>query len=154
MTLDDLNPQDTTLFLSTMPGIPIILERWSLYIRSWAMKRFTAQGLELILREQRVEEISELAFFMMKDKSIFKTHDDFMRAVVTIQDQLAVVTAMLGTIGIGEPKLEEIRTAMKKKEAESTAPKPLAPSQKKIGAKSSIRSQAATRGARRKPSSV
>lgn len=148
LTLEDLNPQDTLLKLSSHPE-PILLERWSLYVRSWAMKRFGAEGLQRILREQIIEDVSELTWFMIKDKSLFPTHGDFMRAVVTQFDQIAVLTALLGAVGIGEPKLQEIRAAMKKASEKPDAPKRSAPVNK-IGAKSSTRLPRATRGARRK----
>ncbi len=112
LNLEDLQPQETSFELSTMPGQKFTLCRWSLRVRAWAFSKWKAAELDSILREQKVVQIAELAYFMLKDKTKFPALDDFLDAIVSPRDHLALITAFLGTIGLGEPAIEELRKEM------------------------------------------
>lgn len=78
-----------------------------------------------------------MAFFMLKEKDAFKTKDDFLDAICSMQDQLNVIMALLGAVGIGEPEMKKIQEAADKNKKDGP-PNPLVKSPKtKIGAKSS-----------------
>lgn len=144
LTIDDFSPRESTFVLTSAPDAPITLTPFSLRVRSWAMATFGADKLKDIFEKQKIEEIAKIAFFMLKDKTRFKSFDDFQEAILTPRDHLALITAVLGSVGISEPKLEEIRKAIEpKKDAGEKKPDPKQerPKSKKnsIGAKSSTK---------------
>lgn len=137
--LEDLVPKETAFELSQMPGQKLTLCRWSLRVRAWATAKYTPQGVKDIFEQQKIEEIADMAFFMLKEKDVFGGLDSFLDNIITIQDQIAVIKALLGAVGIGEPEIQQISEAVgdpgKAKKVDPTDPKPKAP-KKKIGAKS------------------
>lgn len=110
LSLDDLVPQETTFKLSTMPDKELGLRRWSLRARKWAIEKYGAAELQRIFQEKQVEKIAALAYFLLRDEDqkLFKTEDDFLDAISTINDQIELIKAILRTIGIGEPQIEKI----------------------------------------------
>jgi hypothetical protein len=160
LNIIDLVPKESKLRLERVP-VDLTLRHWSLLVKEWAKKRFGGpENLQLIFAEQRIVEIAELCFFMLKDES--KKHfedatgtpslDKFLDSIASVKDQIAIQKALLATIGIGEPEFEQLEKSLPQGATESADPKPQSP--KKIGAKSSTTSQAGTRGARRKGSST
>lgn len=134
--LMDLVPRETTFTLSTLPDKPLTLCRWSLRVRAWASAKYTPEGLQNIFKTMKIEEIAEMAFFMLKEKDQFKSKDDFLDLIASMKDQFAVINALLGAVGIGEPEMKAVKEQLAKSAKES--PDPLAKSPKKrIGAKSS-----------------
>ena len=138
LSLNDLNPTEAVFTLSTMPGTPLTLRPWSLYVRAWAQNKYTNAGLQTIFSKQMMVEIAEIAFFLLRDKSPFKDENDFLDKVLTIQDQINLIKAVLQTVGIGEPEIEKISQSLPKK-GEDVDPKTPSPGPKKskTGAKSS-----------------
>lgn len=121
--LTDLVPREAEFVLSSKPNQIFKLRRWSLLIRSWAMERFGSERLELIFKHQQINEIAEIAYRMLKDEgNTFLNQDDFLDAVVSVQDQINLVKALLTSVGIGEPELAAIDKALGKRE-EKPAPK-------------------------------
>jgi hypothetical protein len=156
LNIVDLVPKESTLKLERVPA-ELKLRHWSLLVKEWAKKRFGGpENVQVIFAEQRIVEIAELCFFMLKDQS--KIHfqdasgtpsfDNFLDSIASVKDQIAIQKALLATIGIGEPEFEQIEKTIPKGATESADPKPQSP--KKIGAKSSTPSRAGMRGARRK----
>lgn len=132
-----LVPKEVEFELSSHPGKKIWLNKWSLRVREWAKDKYTAAGLRVIFETHQIGEIADIAFFMLKDKEQFKTKDDFFEAILTLQDQLNVIKALLGAVGIGEPEYKKIQEAVDKTMGQSAAPEKK--SQKKtakIGSKS------------------
>lgn len=62
-----------------------------------------------------------------EDKTRFKSFDEFLECVQTTQDILNLSMALLGTIGLSEPIIEEMRKELKQNEV----PKTPAPAEKK-----------------------
>jgi hypothetical protein len=134
LRLQDLSPKETTFFLSTQPDKTFTLCRWSLRVRAWAMDKYTPEGLKDIFEKQKIVEIADMAFFMLKEEGAFISQDDFLDAICTIQDQINLITALLGAVGIGEPEIEKINAAFEK--AKTPNPNQPSPKSKKTGAKS------------------
>ena len=111
LNLDDLVPREVTFALSDAPNKQITLGRWSLRVRAWATEKSTPEGLKEIFEKQKIEEIADMAFFMLKDKTQFQNKDAFMEAIVTIRDQITVIKSLLATVGIGEPEIEKLTKA-------------------------------------------
>lgn len=139
--LMDLVPQDSPFKLSTRPEETFTLCRWSLRVRSWAVKQYGAEGLQTIFNEQRIQEISEMAWFMLKEKDKFPPTKEltpfecFQESITTVADQLAVIKALLAAVGIGEPEIDKIQKAIGEGKIDPNALSPKL--KKKTGAKSS-----------------
>lgn len=136
LKLEDLTPKESSFTLSTKPGVKIELCRWSLRVRAWAIEHFGAAELRAILEQQKIVQMAQIAHFMLKDKTLFASLDEFLDSVVTPEDHLNVLSAMLETVGIGEPEIEQVRKAWK----EGTEPpktKPQRKPRRPIGANSS-----------------
>ncbi len=135
--LADLDPKETTFTLKACGDSPITLCHWSLRVRNWAVKKYTSEGLREIFEKTKIDEIAEMAFFMLKDKTQFEDIDDFLDKIASVQDQINVIKALLGAVGIGEPEFKKIEDAQKKSQNPTTPPDPKNPRPKKsIGAKS------------------
>lgn len=137
IALEDLVPKESTFTLSTMPGATLTLCRWSLRVRSWATAKYTPQGVKEIFEKQKIEEIADMAYFMLKEKELLTTKEEFLEQICTVRDQVNVIKALLAAVGIGEPEIKKIDDALAK--GEVAAPKPTPLTAKRIGAKSSIR---------------
>ena len=125
LKIEDLVPQKAFIKLST--GKEIELAPWSLRVRFWALDKYGAEKLQDILQTQSLKEITEIVFFMLtqESKKLFSSFDDFCDHVVTTQDILSLTMALLQTIGISEPMVDELRKEMAK------GPKPTAQKKKK-----------------------
>lgn len=140
LNLFDLEPRESTFTMPSVPDKTFTLSPWSLRVRAWAFDKFGAQNLDVIFKEQRISEIADIAYFMLKDKDVFPTKDSFLDAVRSLRDQLNLITALLGAIGIGEPEMKQIKDsiAANMKPEVPVDPKPQSPkAKKKTGAKSS-----------------
>ncbi len=80
-----------------------------------------------------------MVYFMLKDKTPYPTLDSFLDAVVTVQDQVAIIKALLQTIGLGEPEIDQISKAMKIDGAPPSPNRKTPALKKRTGAKSSTR---------------
>jgi hypothetical protein len=132
LKLQDLVPKESNFSLSTIPGKTFTLCRWSLRVRAWALEKYTPMGLKNIFEQQKIIEIAEMAFFMLKEKDVFPSQDAFFDSVVTIQDQINLITAVVGTVGIGEPEIKKLNEAL----GAPPGPNEKSPKPKRTGAKS------------------
>jgi hypothetical protein len=140
INLEDLVPVETNFTLDTLPGQTFTLCRWSLRVRAWAVAKYTSPGLKLIFEQQRIDEIAELTYFMLKDKAAFgDSKDKFLDSVVSIGDQVRIIKALLGAVGIGEPEIKKITDSIKPEDRVETAADPKPQAKRKTGAKSSMR---------------
>lgn len=141
ITLEELVPAESKLVLSKRPNTNYTLCEYSLRVKMWAKKRFGTQ-LKAMFDERDIESIAELVFFMLKSKADFNRDggsgdpnqgykddfadlDDFFRNIVTIQDQYNIMTAVLETIGISQPILDDLKKDVENElTSESSAPRP------------------------------
>lgn len=109
LDLNDLKPEEATFELTGKPGVKITLKKFSLAAQIWVRERFGADSdLKGIFENQKIPEISEIAFYLIKDKSLFKNIEDFQEAVLVQKDRIELLTAMLATIGISQPIIEHL----------------------------------------------
>lgn len=115
--LSNLIPAKTEFELSRLEGKKIKLRHWSLRVRRWAEAKYTSKGLADLFKELQITKIAELSWFMLEDESraLFKDQDDFEDHVASPKDQVALIKALLRTVGIGEPEIKKIDEALKKK---------------------------------------
>jgi hypothetical protein len=113
--LMDLDPKEITF---TIGNRELTLCKWSLRVRAWAIKRFTSEGIDKMFRTHDLQNIAELAYFMLKDehKKEFPTLDSFLDIVSSVRDQLNLIKALVATLGIGEGELKKIDESMGSKE--------------------------------------
>lgn len=118
--LTSLIPRESTFTISGMPDKTLTLRKWSLRVRAWATEKYGHVGLQKVFAEQRINEIAELAWFMLKEKDLFEDKiDNFLEAISSVQDQVNLIKALLAAVGIGEPEIDQI-----KKTIEKNTPKP------------------------------
>lgn len=122
LSIDDIKPTKATLSLSS--GYELTLEPWSLYIREWAITKYGASGLDQAFKTQSVKELSAIAYKMLEPASRkkFETLKDFRKAVLSPRDMLNLMTAVIKTIGLSEPQMEEIADAIESQEKKDLAP--------------------------------
>lgn len=165
LDLTDLIPESATFRLSGTGDVEHTLRPVDLSDRAWVTRTFgDYRAIERIFSEQDMEAISKLVFQLVVDKSPFAARDEeewneqgekvgtrkvggyllVMRAVRGARDQIALMKAVLKTIGISEPvqeklvaELSEAENAEKKSSASAPKPKP-------TGKKSSISSKRST----------
>lgn len=131
LDLESLSPRESELVLSTQKD-PIVLKVWSLRVRAWAFDKWGPAKLQEIFSKQQILPISEMAYFMLKDKDRFKTLEEFQEAICTVQDQVNLSKALLASVGIGEPEIEKINTMIEKDKSKAAVdPNARGPKRKK-----------------------
>ncbi len=110
LNLNDLKPKEFDLELSERPGKPFTLKKFSLASQIWVSNRFQNDNIEEIFKNQRIGDISEIAYYLIKDKHGLSL-EQFQELVVTQKDKVALIQAMLETIGISQPLIAEITKA-------------------------------------------
>lgn len=108
LDLNDLQPQEATFELSEHKGVTFTLKKFSLSARIWMNNRFKQEEIKKFFSDQSMEEISEVVFYLLKDKSILKTLEDLRDAVTTKKDMANIFQALLTTIGLSEPVMEKL----------------------------------------------
>lgn len=129
LDLMSLSPQDAEFVLDARPGEIFTLRKWSIRSKQWAVEKYGTQALDKIFRELSIVEICDITWFMLKDQNKFKDQEDFLENVCSVRDQIAVIKALLKTVGIGEPELNKIDAAMKE-QGHSAPPKKASPKKK------------------------
>ncbi len=83
--------------------------------------------LKDILENQKLDEVGEIVFYMLREKEVFKVLpgedyqtdlEKFLDAVSSTQDQINIYMALIGSVGIGEPEMEKIKESL----GEATTP--------------------------------
>jgi hypothetical protein len=119
LDLNDLVPKETSFQLSGFPDKTLTLCRWSLRVRAWAFDHYGPKDLQEIFEKQKMIQISQIAYFMLKEKDLVKSVEELQDAVITIQDQINLTKALLSSVGIGEPEIEKIDKAAKDLQAKA-----------------------------------
>lgn len=114
LRLEDLEPREATFTLSTRPDDKFTLCRWSLRVRAWVTAKHTPEELQKIFEMKDILKVAEIAFYMLKEKEKFDGYDGFLDAVASIQDQINLIKAVVGTIGLGEPELAKVQSQLEK----------------------------------------
>ena len=130
LDLNTLAPKEAEFTLSSNPELKLTLCRFSLRVRAWAFDTYGPARLKEIFEKHHIIPISEMAFFMLKEKEVFKTVADFQDAVITTGDQVTLIKALLTSVGIGEPEIEKIHNDIEKKAAGSPDPNSRRPKKK------------------------
>lgn len=108
LKLEDLQPREATFSLSEHPDKPFVLKKLSLATQVWLRDRFGADKIKGIFENQSLPEISEIAFHLLKDKTVTPTLESLQEAVVTQADRIALIKALLQTVGISQPVLDKL----------------------------------------------
>jgi hypothetical protein len=119
LDLNDLQPKESKIVLSEKPGKTYTLKKFSLAAQIWLRDTYGPDKIKDIFENQRLGEIAEIAFYLMKDKSEFKTPIEFMECIVTQQDRINLIEALLETIGISQPIIDQLSKEYDEKNVES-----------------------------------
>lgn len=122
LDISDLKPTEAILKLSDHPDKDFVLKKISLATRIWLKENFEEAALPGIFENKNLSEISKIAYQLLKDKQTFPTLESFQEAIVTHADFVALVQAMLTTIGISEPVYKRL---VQEAEAEGKVDAPL-----------------------------
>jgi hypothetical protein len=107
--MEDLCPEEGTFELGAFPGEKLVLGVFSMRVRKWAKARFgSIEAIQKIIEAKDMVGLSEICYFMLKDKSRFKTEDEFLEAIRSPADQLAIYDAFASAVGIAEPLKKRI----------------------------------------------
>lgn len=142
LKLNDLKPQEAEFTLSTKPESKLTLKRFSLAQRIWVTNRFGSDNIKGIFEDQRISDMAEIAYHLIKEKDAFPNFEAFCEAVVTVEDQLALTKALLKTIGIDDAMFKKIAAEEEKKDAQN--PNGQSPNPESIGAPSMTSSPVST----------
>lgn len=109
LQLTDLKPQEATFTLEKTGERVHTLKIFSLRDRIWLKERFkTTDEIKAIFESANLGSMAELAFHMLKDKSPFKDFLDFADHVVSIPDQMALMKAVIKTVGIDDEAIKKL----------------------------------------------
>lgn len=117
LDLTDLKPKEAQFELSSMKDTKLTVCAFSLRVRIHIMNSGGLEQFYTLLKASNVPKICEVVFFMLKEKDIFENFDDFLQHILTPLDELAVVKALTYSMGVSEPKLEEIIEEQKRPKA-------------------------------------
>lgn len=107
LDLNDLLPVEAPFELSN--GKKYTLKKFSLAVQIWMQQNFGGvDNIEAIFREQKLKEISEIVFYLLKEKGEFRTIEEFQEIICTQKDRVEILTALLKTIGISQPIMEQV----------------------------------------------
>lgn len=124
LNLADLSPRDAKFKLSDFPDKEFTLSRWSLRVRAWVADKYSQKQLQEIFENKNITAASVIVYYMLKEKDSFinekgmATLEAFQDRIVTIQDQINMMKALLEAIGIGEPEIKKISDSLPKEEKE------------------------------------
>lgn len=112
LNLNDLEPQEAEFELSTMPGVKHRLKIISLRVQIWLDERYGVGKIKDIFENQNMKEISEICFYLLKDKSPFKGEngipcEEALQEAITLKDKTVVFMALLTSIGLSQPVIDK-----------------------------------------------
>lgn len=122
LDLNDLKPKEAELELSERPGKKYILKKVSLATQIWMENTFGKERIEKMWKNTDLGDISNLGYYLLKDKSDFASLNDFQEAIVTQADRMALVSAILTNVGISQPILDDLNRGDAPKKDESPVP--------------------------------
>lgn len=108
LDLHDLKPQEATFQLDDKPGKTYTLKKISLSVQIWVNERFGKDKLNGILEHQSLPELSEIIYYMLKDKTDFPALSDFQDCIVTQGDRESLMKAMFLSVGVSQPVLDKL----------------------------------------------
>ncbi len=108
LDLTDLKPQTAKFTLSEHPDVVFELKKFDLNARIWLHNKFKQDEIKAFFANQSMPEISEVVFYLLKNKELIPTLYDLRASVVTQTDIAAIFQALLTTIGISEPVVDKL----------------------------------------------
>lgn len=118
LNLEQLVPQAVEFELSSVKDKKLTLNAYTLRAQIWATKTFGGnEKLEYIMSKWPVDEMSQIAWFLLKEKDQFKNdYVNFLDGVITHKDRTNMVEAVLGSIGLSMPVLEDLAKQLEAQE--------------------------------------
>lgn len=108
LDLNDLKPAEAHFQLSDKGEKQYTLRKFSLASQVWMREKFGKENVQGIFKDQNIPAIAEIAHHQLKDSSDFPTFMDFCECIITQQDRIAVMMALLHTIGISQPVIAKL----------------------------------------------
>lgn len=121
LDLQDLRPAEAELELSEKPGKKYTLKKMSLAVQIWVNQRFGKDQIAAIFENTQIPELTEITHHLLKDKTDFPTLESFQECIVTQQDRINIIKAMLHVVGISQPVIDKLS----RDESQGNAPSPV-----------------------------
>lgn len=131
LKFSDLKPVEAQFELSEFPGKKFTLEKFSLDVQIWAQERF-GDELGKILEGRRLKELTELIYYVLKEKDVITSLQMLRKSIVTHYDKIAVIAAIIATVGVAQPVIDKMKSEL----AEKNVPSPDQQDEIPIGAQS------------------
>lgn len=124
LELSDLKPVESSFVLSDHPGKKFTLRKFALDAQIWLQRAYQEDQIKEIFRDQKIKELSRIAYFLLKDKSEFPKLALFRQAIVTYQDRVALIAALIQTVGVSQPVIKKLNDeeVAKRGNAQSSIP--------------------------------
>ena len=116
-----------------LKGKSYVLRPFNLLAQAWAYSEFSTKECEdgLTVLSNRLQDIQDFeasirtVHFLLEDKKSFPTYEDFFKAIEEDTDGnmykkiIEIYNALVDTIGISQPKMEEIQNEIDLKKSEA-----------------------------------
>lgn len=112
LALEDLKPAESTFSLYEKSGKVYTLKKFTLADQIWAKRTF-GDRLGEIFEKVDLPGIAELAHHLLKDKTDFPDFLTFAENIVTQEDKIGLIKALLTTIGVSQPVIQKLEEAEK-----------------------------------------
>jgi hypothetical protein len=106
LSMQDLQPSEATFVLSEKPGKIYTVGKFSLSAQIWVKSKWSEKEVAQIFERQSIPEIAEITHHLLKDKTDFPTFMSFADVIMTPIDKLAILRALLVTIGFSQPLID------------------------------------------------
>lgn len=106
-SLSDLKPQEATFKLDAFPDKEFTLKRFSLASQMWCTETFGTERLRSMFETQHMPDIAKLCYYLLKDKTNM-SYENFLENICSYQDKINLISAILTTIGLSQPVLEQM----------------------------------------------
>jgi hypothetical protein len=125
LDLSDLKPAEAHFHLSGKGEKQYTLRKFSLASQIWMKERFGQDKIKTIFENQSIPEISELVYYQLKEPHGFHSLHEFQEEILEQKDRIAIMTALLKTIGISQPVVEKLaKDVAESQEGNVQAPNP------------------------------
>lgn len=115
LNLNDFEPKEANFKLKSTGDKIYTLCAFSLRVRAWAEEQYSEKEMADIFTRQDVVKLAKIAWFMLKDKTVFNNSEiEFFDAIRTMRDGFNVMLAVFEAVGTAQPELDKLNAEIDK----------------------------------------